>query len=99
LREAGDTAARSTTVVYIDARSREILHVVEQATRGGGDAFLAWQRMLHEGSAPGVVWRFLAFLGGMLPALLMLTGLFMWLRKRQRRARGVDATLAATSGD
>jgi uncharacterized iron-regulated membrane protein len=99
LRETGDTAARSTTVVYIDARSGVILHAVDQATRGG-DAFLAWQRMLHEGSALGIVWRFLTFLGGMLPALLMVTGLIIWLRKRRlRRSRTVAATYSAVSGD
>jgi uncharacterized iron-regulated membrane protein len=100
LRETGDTAARSTTVVYIDARSGVILHAVDQATRGGGDTFLAWQRMLHEGSALGIVWRFLTFLGGMLPALLMVTGLIIWLRKRaQRHSRAVAGRLPAASGD
>ena len=98
LREAGDTSARSTTVVFIDPRSRSVLQVVDRTTRGGGDTFLAWQRMLHEGSAFGITWRLLAFLGGLLPALMMVTGLTMWLR-RHRRPRGVASPVAAASGD
>jgi uncharacterized iron-regulated membrane protein len=55
--------------------------------------------MLHEGSALGITWRFLTFLGGLLPALLMVTGLIMWLRNGQRRTRGVASHVPATSGD
>ena len=91
LREAGDTSARSTTVVFIDPRSRSILQAVDRTTRGGGDTFLSWQRMLHEGSAFGIVWRFLVFLGGMLPALMMVTGLMMWLRRHRRPSRATSA--------
>ncbi len=98
LREAGDTSARSTTVVFIDPRSRAILQAVDRTTRGGGDTFLSWQRMLHEGSAFGTFWRFLVFLGGLLPALMMITGLMMWLRRHRRPSRAASP-VAATSGD
>jgi uncharacterized iron-regulated membrane protein len=98
LREAGDSSARSTAVVFIDPHSRAVLQAVDRTTRGGGDTFLAWQRMLHEGSAFGVTWRFLVFLGGLLPALMMVTGLTMWLR-RHRRSGGVASPVAAASGD
>ena len=98
LREAGDTLARSTTVVFIDPRSRSILQVVDRATRGGGDTFLSWQRMLHEGSAFGSVWRVLVFLGGLMPALMMVTGLMMWLRRHRIPSRTV-LPAAATCSD
>ena len=97
LREAGDTSARSTTVVFIDPRSRSIVQAVDRATRGGGDTFLSWQRMLHEGSAFSVVWRFLVFLGGLLPALMMITGLMMWLRRHRRPSRAASAVVATAS--
>ena len=99
LREAGDTSARSTTVVFIDPRSSAVLQAVDRTTRGGGDTFLAWQRMLHEGSAFGVTWRFLVFLGGLLPALMMVTGLTMWLRRHKRRERGAASPARAAAGD
>lgn len=98
LREAGDTSARTNTVVYIDPRSRAVLFSVDRASRGGGDVFLVWQRMLHEGSAFGLPWRFAVFLGGLLPPLLMATGLIMWLRTRRRHAHNVGP-LPAVSGD
>ncbi len=99
LREAGDTSARSTTVVFIDPRSSAILQTLDRPTRGGGDTFLAWQRMLHEGSAFGITWRLLAFLGGLLPALLMVTGLIMWLRRHKRRERGAASPARAAAAD
>jgi uncharacterized iron-regulated membrane protein len=55
--------------------------------------------MLHEGSAFGIIWPFLVFLGGLLPSLLMVTGLTMWLRTRRRRVRGTVAPVAASPGD
>ncbi len=85
LREAGDTSSRSGTMMFIDPRSGAILQSADKATRRSGDTFLLWQRMLHEGSALGFPWRFATFMGGMLPLLLMTTGLIMWLRKRTRR--------------
>ncbi len=99
LREAGDASARSTTVVFIDPRSGAVLQAVDRTTRGGGDTFLAWQRMLHEGSAFGFTWRFLVFLGGLLPALMMVTGLTMWLRRHKRRERGAASPVRAAAGD
>ncbi len=86
LREPGDASPRSGTVMFIDPRSRAILHRADRASRTAGDGFILWQRILHEGSAFGVPGRFVTFLGGLLPPLLMVTGLMMWLRKRRRRA-------------
>lgn len=85
LREPGDASPRSGTVVFIDPRSRAILHRADRASRTTGDGFILWQRILHEGGAFGVPGRLVTFLGGLLPLLLMLTGLTMWLRKRSKR--------------
>jgi uncharacterized iron-regulated membrane protein len=96
LREPGDTTPRSGTVAFIDPRSRAILHRADRAGRTAGDGFLVWQRILHEGGAFGGAGRFVTFLGGLLPGLLMATGLTMWLRNRRRsgnagfRARDVS---------
>ncbi|MEO8346800.1 MAG: PepSY-associated TM helix domain-containing protein [Betaproteobacteria bacterium] len=87
LREPADTASRSGTIVFIDPRSGGVLQSADRATRGDGDTFLLWQRMLHEGSVLGFAWRFAVFLGGLLPALLMTTGLIIWLRKPSVRTR------------
>jgi uncharacterized iron-regulated membrane protein len=85
LREAGDRSPRSGTVLFIDPRSGAILLRADRSTRTAGDGFILWQRILHEGSAFGVAGRIVTLLGGLLPPVLMVTGLFMWLRQRRTR--------------
>ena len=96
LREAGDTTSRSGTAVFIDPRSRAVVHRTDRTTRPGGDSFLLWVRILHEGGAFGGVGRFVTFLGGLLPPLLMVTGLIMWLR--QRALCSLTSRTAAVAG-
>lgn len=103
LREPDDTASRTATVVFIDPRTGSVIQRTDLASRTRGDVFLLWQRILHEGGAFGAVGRFATFAGGMLPPLLMVTGLMMWLRKRRQRhstgrslPRGAEASSAST---
>jgi hypothetical protein len=42
-------------------------------------------RRLHDGTGMGPVWQTIIFIGGILPALLAVTGTTMWLRIRRRR--------------
>jgi uncharacterized iron-regulated membrane protein len=44
-------------------------------------------RRLHDGTGMGVVWQTIIFIGGILPALLAVTGITMWLRVRRRRRK------------
>lgn len=53
-------------------------------------------RRWHDGTGMGAVWQVIIFIGGIIPALLAVTGIVMWLRsrgwraevaRRQRRAR------------
>jgi uncharacterized iron-regulated membrane protein len=46
-----------------------------------GDAFAASLRRLHEGDHRGWAWRVIVFLAGLAPAILLATGLVMWLRR------------------
>lgn len=43
-------------------------------------------RRLHDGTGMGPVWQVLVFLGGIIPAILAVTGIVMWLRSRGWRA-------------
>lgn len=54
----------------------------------GGIARL--MRRIHDGTGMGIVWQVVIFLGGIIPALLAITGIIMWWR-----ARGWKADLAA----
>ena len=42
-------------------------------------------RRWHDGTDMGPVWQVLIFLGGIIPALLSVTGIIIWWRARQRR--------------
>ena len=44
-------------------------------------------RRLHDGTGMGPVWQTIIFLGGIIPALLSVTGTIIWLRSRKPRAR------------
>ena len=48
-------------------------------------------RRIHDGTGMPVLWQIVIFMGGILPALLAVTGILMWLRMRRRRARGRSA--------
>ena len=44
-------------------------------------------RQIHDGAGMGLVWQIIIFLGGLLPALLAVTGVIMWWRARGWRAK------------
>ncbi|THD37331.1 MAG: PepSY domain-containing protein [Sphingomonas sp.] len=47
-------------------------------------------RQIHDGTGMGIVWQVIIFVGGLLPAILAITGAIMWWR-----ARGWKGELAA----
>lgn len=71
-----------------------------QKPRGQG-GIARTMRRLHDGTGMGAVWQVIIFLGGIVPALLGVTGIIMWLRTRgwradvARRRRGRGGTPAS----
>jgi uncharacterized iron-regulated membrane protein len=56
-------------------------------------------RRLHDGTGMGPVWQTIIFLGGIIPALLSVTGIVIWLRSRGPRQQARDRQrLARLSG-
>ena len=53
-------------------------------------------RRIHDGTGMPVVWQVIIFIGGVLPALLAVTGILMWLRMRRRRQRHRRMSAGAT---
>ncbi len=80
---AGSAAPVSQATVFIDPRSGKVLRNNDPATRSAGDKFMILQRLLHEGSVLGPLGRAVLFIAGLLPALFVVTGALMWLRKRR----------------
>jgi uncharacterized iron-regulated membrane protein len=85
LRVDPEDNPREGPTLFIDPRTRQVISRIDRSSRGGGDAFLVWQRILHEGSAGGEAGRLVTFLGGLMPPVLMVTGLLIWIRKRRAR--------------
>jgi len=52
---------------------------------GGPDPLSRWMRRVHDGDHMGLLWQAIIFLGGIAPAVLGVSGLVMWLRRRARR--------------
>lgn len=76
-----------------DAQTVQVADATGQvkAGRGGGggsggpDPLSRWMRRVHDGADMGIAWQAIIFLGGIAPAVLSITGLIMWLRRRARR--------------
>jgi uncharacterized iron-regulated membrane protein len=62
---------------------------------GAPDPLSRWMRRLHDGADMGLVWQSVIFLSGAAPAVLSLTGLVMWLRRRSRRRALIPGLAAA----
>jgi hypothetical protein len=44
-------------------------------------------RRIHDGTGMGALWQIVIFIGGLIPALLAVTGILMWLHVRRGKAR------------
>ena len=51
------------------------------------ETFARTMRRWHDGTGMGPVWQVIIFIGGILPALLAVTGFLMWLKSRRWRAQ------------
>ena len=75
------------TVVWINRYDGKILAVRDALRRRCGDRFLDWQFPLHNGEAFGLIGRIAVFVAGIIPALLYISGIFIWWKKRKGRSR------------
>jgi uncharacterized iron-regulated membrane protein len=74
--------------LWIHAQTGEVLAERDARQQSAGDAVLAWLHPLHNGEAFGMPGRVLVCVAGVLPLLLMVTGVQRWMdRRRASRAR------------
>jgi uncharacterized iron-regulated membrane protein len=97
LRAPGDEHRLGDTIVWTHPSTGEILVERSDRTRNGGETFMHWLFPLHSGTAFGEAGKVAMAVTGMLPLLLVFTGLWVWLRKRrgERIARERRATATA----
>ncbi|WP_334161140.1 PepSY-associated TM helix domain-containing protein [Phenylobacterium sp.] len=82
-------ADRPATVQVVDATGQVKAARGPGGGEGGPDPLSRWMRRIHDGADTGIVWQTIIFLGGIAPAVLGVTGVVMWLR---RRGRGLAQT-------
>lgn len=78
------------TQVWVDARTGDVLSVRTPNEFTTADTFIAWQFPLHNGEAFGLVGRWIVFCAGFTPAILYVTGLLVWWRKRRSHRRQLE---------
>jgi uncharacterized iron-regulated membrane protein len=71
--------------IYLDDHDGQIVSIVEPAKGSGGDLFLQAQFPIHSGRILGLPGRILISVLGILVALLSVTGVLIWARKRRAR--------------
>ncbi|MHB8953097.1 MAG: PepSY-associated TM helix domain-containing protein [Pirellulaceae bacterium] len=93
------------TQVFLDQFDGRILALRNPEDFTSADVFLAWQFPLHSGEAFGLIGRWAVFTSGLMPAILYVTGFWIWLRKRQaqhkqeQRHRAARPTPAAQTSE
>lgn len=85
----GDLSESRSTVRVIDATG-EVKNGADPSSRAAGragppDEISPLMRQIHDGNDMGIVWQVVIFVAGLAPALLGVTGIVMWLRRRARR--------------
>jgi uncharacterized iron-regulated membrane protein len=85
MREPGAIHRRGQLRVYVAAHDARILAVWNPRHGSTGDRVWAWQNPLHSGHAFGAVGRLLVCLSGIAAVLFVVTGVPLWLARRQAR--------------
>lgn len=71
--------------IHVDQYSGAVLAVFDARRHGLSTQVNNWLHPLHDASVGGLATRLLAFLVGLLPALLFVTGTLRWTRRSPRR--------------
>lgn len=81
-----DPAASSGSLseIWIDPRQGRVLQTWDQRNFGAGNHITAWMLPLHNGKAFGLTGRILILCAGLMPLILLITGLTHWLGKPRR---------------
>tara|TARA_R100001377_G_scaffold83286_2_gene64595 strand:+ start:1854 stop:2993 length:1140 start_codon:yes stop_codon:yes gene_type:complete len=80
----------STTTVNVDQYSGVVISVRDGRNVAAGNIFLDWMFPLHNGDGLGIFGRILVFIAGLLPAILFVSGTYMWWYKRRANLRRVQ---------
>ncbi|UJF31768.1 PepSY-associated TM helix domain-containing protein [Paenibacillus hexagrammi] len=85
MKEGISGTGGSNTTVYMDATSGDILYKTNPNLLI--NAYNSWRKGLHFATWGGITTRLISFLFGMMPLVLMITGVVIWRLKAQARKR------------
>jgi uncharacterized iron-regulated membrane protein len=90
LRKPGDVHRLGDTLVWVHSGTGEILLERSSRNRSAGETLMHWLFPLHSGAAFGMAGKIAMCFTGLAPLLLMLTGLWVWARKRRAERVELD---------
>lgn len=80
-----EEAGLGSSWVYVDGINGRVVETVPAQSGSAGDVFMRLQLPVHAGRVGGLPTRLLAFALGLATAMLAITGVLIWLRKRRAR--------------
>jgi uncharacterized iron-regulated membrane protein len=87
LSRSFDPGELGNVKVWMDQYSGKIV-AQQDATVDSGLTYQTWLYPLHTGKFGGIVTKILYCIGGLLPAVLMVTGTYMWYYKARKKKLG-----------
>ncbi len=87
VRSPGEWREVGSNRVYVHPGSASVLSVTALAEATVSSRVLAWVNPAHTGRFGGLWMRSVYFMVGMTPALLFVTGVYLWLRRTMGRRR------------
>ncbi|MBA3254886.1 MAG: PepSY domain-containing protein [Burkholderiaceae bacterium] len=94
LKKPGDVHRLGDTIAWINPLSGEMMVERSPRTRTAGEGFMHWLFPLHSGTAFGMPGMIAMSATGGAPLLMVLTGLWVWLRKRRGERISRDRQIA-----
>ncbi|MCZ8521599.1 MULTISPECIES: PepSY-associated TM helix domain-containing protein [Paenibacillus] len=85
LKEGFGASAGSNSTVYMDASTGEVLYKTDPDL--AINLYNAWRKGLHFGNWGGEATKLISFVFGMMPLVLMITGIVIWRLKASARKR------------
>ncbi|MFC5448904.1 PepSY-associated TM helix domain-containing protein [Paenibacillus aestuarii] len=96
LRESFGASSASNSTVYMDASSGEVIYKTNPNL--AINIYNTWRKGLHFATWGGETTKLIYFLFGMMPLVLMITGVAMWrLKARARKRQSKKNTAAAAA--
>ena len=83
LKKPADIHRLGDTIAWINPLSGEMMIERSPRTRTAGEGFMHWLFPLHSGTAFGIAGQIAMAATGVVPMLLVFTGLWVWVRKRR----------------